>query len=499
MTAWRCAFILLENRGLKITELTWIVRGLPPLKWPQGLEWPVLVILLCILPQRFMDPLLTGGIDWTLAFGEAVVRDGSETADSSLWYWYLTEYINRRYHVCRAAGLASVAWMTSDNQTANDKATDSSILGGVSCRRVMPGLAPIDSILKDAIIPCIQIHNITWPEGEVPRDIWDYTANSGANLSLVNEAPFTNYQSGVAALINRTNPQWNTNSTVEVNHITRTAAFPKAMKFSGNMTVVMYINRQPTTGCKPIAGNAFGNSSYITQHVQNIIPHGNVDGENCFTYGTVYFTAGVIHAPSSRYISPRVVEYYPTVKEMNNGSNTSLSVDNITAIEPSIWTQEALWMMSDVMTQIAIINTSSMPTWDNLENYTASLIRHAYMANWDAFHLAFDQNDTSLLTVGWRMDRLWASVSRTRLFAWFGVTLLVPVSGVLMRYLQMRHSRRAMITDEVAVLLTDPAGVIEKYPFVSGMVSVTEEDEQMGRITLEQVKPNRPQFRLKFK
>jgi len=94
-------------------------------------------------------------------------------------------------------------------------------------------------------------------------------------------------------------------------------------------------------------------------------------------YGTVYFTAGVVRAPSSTFVSSQVVEYYPTV-DFDDEEAVSSAIDNVAnIIEPSIWTREALWLMPDVMTSLAVMNSSLLPTWMNLNNYTATLIRQS--------------------------------------------------------------------------------------------------------------------------
>ncbi|KAL2013627.1 hypothetical protein VTN00DRAFT_1152 [Thermoascus crustaceus] len=58
------------------------------------------------------------------------VPSAAETANSSLWYWYLVQERDRKQQVRRAAGLASVAWMASDNhnQTADAIADPVAIL-----------------------------------------------------------------------------------------------------------------------------------------------------------------------------------------------------------------------------------------------------------------------------------------------------------------------------------------------------------------------------------
>ncbi|CEL01010.1 hypothetical protein ASPCAL00602 [Aspergillus calidoustus] len=117
--------------------------------------------------------------------------------------------------------------------------------------------------------------------------------------------------------------------------------------------------------------------------------------------------------------------------------------------------------MPDMMVQLAVINSTLTPTWDNLENHTATLIRTAYMNSWDALHSSFDYNATRTVTLEQAEQRLQASVSFARLFGRLGVTLLLPVSGILVRHMQMQRER-AMIVDEVAILLTDPGEVVER-------------------------------------
>ncbi|KAI9729217.1 MAG: hypothetical protein M1834_007009 [Cirrosporium novae-zelandiae] len=500
ITTWRCAFILLENNGLKVKHLSEILGGLPPQKWPRGLEWLVTIVLLCILPQQFIEPLISGSVNWNAATtnGQPVqVQSGADSAASSDWYWYLAQETTRKIYARRAAGLASIAWSVSDAQETNNSSRN--FLGGVSCRHVMSSRMPVNSTLMNATIPCIEIHNIIWPVGDVPSDVWEAASSNSQNLSLVGDSPFSYYQSGVAVLFSRAEPIWNTPGTVAINQSAQMAAFPEATIFRGNMTVIMLVDRQKTTNCKPIAGNAFGNSSYTTKHVQNLMNLGNAYDENCLTYGTVHFTAGVIHAPTSKYISAQVVEVDPNSKEPDGG-RAYLSTENITtAIEPSIWTREALWLMPDIMTSIAVMNTSSIPTWENLDGYTATLIRHAYLANWDMLHAWFEQNDTTLMTALPAQQRLRASVSFVQLFSWLGVTFLLPLSGILIRYMQTKYCRRGMIVDNVAVLLTDPSGVVKKHPDMTGLSTITGKDKKMRPMVLEQVEKGEPRFRLSFK
>jgi hypothetical protein len=69
--AWRCIFILLQNDGLKIKNVSQILSGFPPWpwkwRWPRGLEWPVLIVLLLIFPQAYIEPLFSGSVNWNFA------------------------------------------------------------------------------------------------------------------------------------------------------------------------------------------------------------------------------------------------------------------------------------------------------------------------------------------------------------------------------------------------------------------------------------------------
>lgn len=500
--AWRCALILLENRGLSVKHLGQIVGGLKlgPLKRLRGLEWPIAVVLLFIFPQAFIEPLFSGSVNWNFAVDYAPsiqVPNVPVTVQSQNWFWYLTQGITRKQYVRQATGLAGIMWSATDSESSKGGTVTSP--GGVTCRHVMPNRMPVNSTLLDATVPCIQIHNITWPTEHVPDDIRDYAWSKGDDLGVFGNNPFDYIQSGVAALFSRSEPSWNTPSTVKIHHNNITAAFPTATKWSGNMTVFLLLARQRNTNCSPVRADAFGNSSYITNHLSNVFPaDSNSADETCYTYGTVHFTAGVMKAPKSSFVSDQVVEYNPGAAAPE-GAPRPTEDEIAAAIEPSIWTREALWLMPDVMADIAVMNTSLLPTWENLDNYTATLIRYAYLANWDALHASFDQDDTAMLTAQPAEPRLRASVSLTRLFVWFAVTLLVPATGVIVGFVHSRYSQRGMIGGTVPLLFIGSSEILERYPDLSAMGDVTEEDEQrLSEMVLDQVSPGPPDFRLRL-
>jgi hypothetical protein len=488
MVAWRVVFILLEDQGLSIKHLSQYLSGLPARKRPRGKEWLAAVLFLFLIPQPFIEPLALGSVDWNFAAKDGApvtIPSADPTAKARGWFWYLEQSWNRRSAIRTAGGMASRAWGAEDVQYKKNRTATR--LGGTTCRHVMSGIAPVNSTLLDATIPCIEIHNITWAQGPVPNETAAYARDKAAELSLVDDPPFSYIRSGVSVLFSP-GDTWDTPSVVHRDGNVSEADFPKATIWTGNMTVFVTLSRQRTNGCQIIAPNAFGDSSSFGQEVLTAFPaNDNLLNETCVARGTVHFTAGVVHAPRSKFVTPQVVEYDPStagaVNEMSDGT-----------IQPSIWTREALWLMPDTMTQVAVMNTSQLPTWRNLDDYTATLIRISYTANWDMLHALYEATDTAQLTVLPAMPRLRASVSFVRLYAWYGATLLVPLTGIILKYLH-RSCRRGIMSDQTAVLFSDTAEVTKRYPYLTGMTILTKEDEYLPDIYIQQTRTNRAKFR----
>lgn len=143
----------------------------------------------------------------------------------------------------------------------------------------------------------------------------------------------------------------------------------------------------------------------------------NDEDENCYAVGQVEFTAGVTRSQEAKYISPRVVEDQTPLDKVK--------------FEPSPWVREAVWWLSDLMPMIALMNTSQLPTFNNLDIYAENLVRQAYLGAWDMLHHRFDDKATFLSAYP-AEARLVADVSRTRVFVWMALCLLVTVLGVLL-------------------------------------------------------------------
>ena len=166
------------------------------------------------------------------------------------------------------------------------------------------------------------------------------------------------------------------------------------------MTVIMLVVEQEGfNNCTNIPANIFGMQP--TNPTTLYINDTGGSYEDCYSYATVNFTAGVVRSPTSTYISSRVIE--------------ADQVDEDMVIEPGPWVQEATYLMSDTMSMLSAMNTTTLETYNNRSGYIVKLVRYSYQASWDALYRDFD-NRTQLLDVKPQEPRIRATVSKGRVY-----------------------------------------------------------------------------------
>lgn len=87
--------------------------------------------------------------------------------------------------------------------------------------------------------------------------------------------------------------------------------------------------------------------------------------------------------------------------------------------------------MPDLMTMIAVMNSTLLPTWDNVDCYVELLIRQSYLAAWDTYHAWFDMAEP-LFDATLNEPRVKASVSFSRVFSWLAICLLSTLAGLVL-------------------------------------------------------------------
>ncbi|KAH8685409.1 hypothetical protein BGZ60DRAFT_466204 [Tricladium varicosporioides] len=445
---WTCVFILLEKRGLSLGQITRIMSfNIPPV--PRGYaEIIVAVLLLLVIPQQFISPILSGAVDWSPSFeyGRSTVQvpNSDRNADPTMWFWYYYSPNDRRANVRRATALATLAW----GESAIDKGHCRHVLGADA-----GNILTVNSSISNVVMPCIQIHSITFPNTPAPKDVYTLLDNSLNNkndeLSRVGDSPFQYFTDGNTVLFDPKDRPGMNDGFPPIHDNARLMDRPTNFLQNGVMNAAVIVSFGPPIdgkNCTNINTTIFGNKRL--NNIFSPIKSGNY--YRCLSWAIVNFTAGVTTSPTGTYISNRVVEADVAAARMD--------------IRGGPWVKEALYLLPDIMSALTMMNTTSLNTWDDLEGYTSKVIRYSYQAAWDMLSRSFDPilaNATFSARV--YRPRVRASVSHGRVLAWLAVGALMTISAVLLTWgmKSMRCVRQRVFDGPVAALLTDPKEVID--------------------------------------
>ena len=439
VAVWRCAYELTHTTDVELSrqQLSFMMKyrlppwAMYPFQQPNGFRsWTVAAILLCVLPQPFIAPLLSGAVNWnpSLVPGSRIVPVNSTSPAASGYFYQYKDptYTTSRDHILKtAAGVASLAW--SDSSTVSTNGTS---LTGNGCRHVVndDGLLP-NSTLTNSIVPCIKFDNISWATSanEIPSKVTELILSS--SLSLVNDSTERYNQPGHAVLFDP-NLLWNSSQD------------PTPTLVSGPKSLGLVIAHQ--YNCTKLDINSFGDINNIPQYIYSWALG------TCYIFANITLTAGVVTSAVSRYISSRVIEDQTPIDEA--------------VFEPNSWVQESFWLLPDLMSFVSLMNSSLLPTWDNIDLYAESLIRQTYLAAWDTFHMSYDKNGSISNAIP-QERRVKATVSYSRVFAWLGVSLLMTVGGILLLALPLKKgepdSPSNSSAEQLHELKTDAKDIME--------------------------------------
>ncbi|KIY02807.1 uncharacterized protein Z520_01272 [Fonsecaea multimorphosa CBS 102226] len=415
LTVWACGHYLLSTTPdpkttttpQKTKEVSWMVRWkLPPWLRPHsGLpknprQWVISVALLITAVQTFIAPIITGAVNWTSTpvsepDARVSVAAVDSTADFGGWKWYNYPFepfgLDRKPYLRTAAGYASLVW--SDQTTVAPNGTS---LTGNGCRHVVQSHDTVgaNSTLLKATIPCIRIHSLEWYKADydVPRAEWVYVADS-SSLSIVDDPPSSYYRPGTAVVFD---------DYIGWNKSQDWYSKPAPTIFSKMQTVGMMVKRVANQDppCSALDPTIFGSVDHLGRYLLN---WGDSTNGNCYFIGRINFTAGV-----------------------------TTPLDEVVFVE-NPWAQEAVWLLPDLMTMIAVMNSTLLPTFDNIDGYLELLMRQAFLAAWDMYHDSFDEDQKGrVFTAIPSVSRQLAEVSFARVFAWLAICALMTIFGALL-------------------------------------------------------------------
>ncbi|KAK5660041.1 hypothetical protein OQA88_13509 [Cercophora sp. LCS_1] len=376
-------------------------------------------------------PLVEGALDWSSSsqLGEPGTRrteTGNPTAQFFRWNFPLVNNKVDRQEISEAASLASIAWA---RQTTDGEAEDADPSRS-PCRHVTNDTPfPVGSEIHNVTIPCIQVHDISWPTE--PMSAYAKKIVQNSNMTSASDyAPFgaSGDHPGIAVLFDPTNEtlplpvRFGNYDRKKIFYVSGQPDYPSPFLWSGTMTVIVLLARsypfEPSL-VDPFGYNATNkplNNHEESGTVVDLTPgNAGVRSDRTYTYLRVNMTAGLRFSSRGVYVKSNVIE--------TDGHDDDA---NITA---GPWVREALYMMSDVMSTIAVMNSSEVATWDNLLNYTESLIRHSYLGAWDVLQRRFDPNSTEL-AVTLRESRLQASVNKPRVVGWFFLNIVFTCTAL---------------------------------------------------------------------
>ena len=434
---WKCARVITKKASFPDKKYNledarrWALEK--ELSWPKFVTVPrhmkitMVLSIWLIRPQSYFGPVLEGALNWgsSSAFGGTVsVQSGNPTSNFALWRYVATDGLDRSA-VSKAGAFVDLAWQ--NGTFANNNTTQS----GRPCRHVVnDDHIPVGSTLHNGTVPYIIIHDISWPILDaMPLTIQQFI-NDSQILSVSGDSPLSYVNNpGVGVLFDPTNETLSlpailsTQLSNATTSIVSTPVYPDSFMFSGTMAAVVQILKN--NYYEPYLQDPFGlghlNNNYSSGQELSVQAETWLPSQ-VFTYLLINFTVGVTTSATSTYVTGRVTEA------------DSDGVD----IRAGPWVKQALYMLPDVMSTVAIMNTTELNTWHNLINYTETLIRYSYLGAWDMLQRNYDNNSTNL-TATLLEPRLQASVSRGRVLAWFFVNLLFTFSGVTVFFIVLQY------------------------------------------------------------
>ncbi|CAE7150953.1 unnamed protein product [Rhizoctonia solani] len=401
--SWNAALFLMERRGITRRNLKILLQSglLAPGAYSRDWSTPIIgALLMTNLVATLSSPILTGSLSWVpsnrlvtglsvspFPFGDVV--DGTL---SQLLAVYHDNYYIREAYVMGSVGLVGLGW---------GRNTDKGVLKRVSG---VVGLE-VNSTFENVTLPYFQVHSIRWIENrdEIPA-IKDNATTGEVLHEEFEMTPSTvsGFPPGYAILVPNVTANWSSDP------------LDSTIIQDTRLLILYYAYDQIPSGGYVRLTQDLPSSAYTLSY-----------GTSYYAFAWVTFSAGVGRC-----------------KEYNCILSNPSAIQNNTPVElePHQLTFQALSMAPVVGSYLVNQNTSIPYGWNNISDYVEAVLVRSYSGAWCNLNSGMQTSTTRSRYVP-SVPSLMSHVDQKRVYAWFGIQILVAILSILFLAVHSRLSK----------------------------------------------------------
>ena len=233
--------------------------------------------------------------------------------------------------------------------------------------------------------------------------------------------------------------------------------------------------RTVNTPC-PAMSDAFGKLPAVNQAINSYYwsaPNNAWAANDCFLIAEANITAGKFNATDCK-VSPISAGNYMATCDIASAS-AKIEEDWISGL--------ALDFLSETMKYIMMLNLTQPYMHDNLDNYTTSMLKFGYHAAWSSLKKRLG-NASEPATVRSAEPVVRATVDRTRLTVWLGMSAMLTVAALLVAISQ-NSTTSTTIRDTILAAVTLDLTDVTHSGLASGLcnaAALRKEDHKLPKL-----------------
>ena len=470
LAKYRSAFMHLERAGMTLGQISRTLRyGFPG--WARlrrkgkaddtnpsnsyvrslGIVW---LAVLIIIPIQLISPLASGAFTWVPArMPSSKLPMTMEKAGNGLGWEYLVEFSEHQYiTTLQSAGLAAV------HTNARFESDYRPIL-----RTYLPALrqyTPGSTLLGSATLPHFAINTFEWisdldsissDEGSVISSMFNDT---NANLTFGSNAnPFVSpsgtYVTATTLALNEPWPRPNQSEP----DAQFAYEYPQPHTLKQSLLVGVFVARNDSVAMMKdcyTPEDKYGTiPKSIALYPTYLDPESSQTLDNCYAFARITFNAGMVNCTDCPIAASGTLEADLKLKKYQD-----------VELLPDPLVSTAVHMIPETLMYLVRMNSTAIPTWQNLDGYAKGILSLAYQCNWNALQLKMLNSTLTYSTlISQSSPVVLAQVSAKRIYAWLGLNLLILLSGAILVVAQMRHDGEPVTDPQLYSLLLDATSV----------------------------------------